>query len=230
MKAVSPDLDWKGAQVPVSKQFDDPYYSLENGLKEAQHVFLAANGLPDRFQDGLSIAELGFGAGLNFLTTLQAWQRSGQEGQLHFASFEAYPLTQADLIRALQPFDIIAPLAQELVDGWSDLLRTGQWKSGDVNLSLNIGDARITLPRWKGRANCWYLDGFSPAKNPELWEADLLSEVFFHTENEGTATTYTAAGYVRRNLEDAGFWVERAEGYGRKRHMTVARKGSKDAE
>ena len=76
MKIVSPDLDWNGDQVPVSKQFDDPYYSLDNGLHETQHVFLAANGLPDRFQDGFSIAELGFGTGLNFLTTLHAWQGS----------------------------------------------------------------------------------------------------------------------------------------------------------
>ena len=230
MKTVPPDLDWKGDQVPVSKHFDDPYYSLNNGLNETQHVFLEANGLPDRFQDGFSISELGFGTGLNFLTTLQAWQRSGREGQLQFTSFEAYPLTQADLIRALQPFDTIAPLAQDLVDGWSDLLRTGQLKRTDVILSLITGDARVTLPQWKGNADCWYLDGFYPAKNPKLWEADIMSEVFSHTEKEGTATTYTAAGYVRRNLEDAGFQVERAAGYGRKRHMTLARKGSKDAE
>ena len=120
MKIVPPDLDWKGDQVPVSKQFDDPYYSLNNGLNETQHVFLEANGLPDRLQDGFSISELGFGTGLNFLMTLQTWQRYGREGQIRFTSFEAYPLTQADLIRALQPFDTIAPLAQNLVDGWSE--------------------------------------------------------------------------------------------------------------
>ena len=97
-----------------------------------------------------------------------------------------------------------------------------------MNLLLIIGDARETVPQWKGRADCWYLDGFSPAKNPELWETDLLSEVYSHTETEGTAATYTAAGYVRRNLKDAGFQVQRAKGYGRKRHMTVVRKGSKD--
>ena len=228
MKTVSPDLDWKGDQVPVSKQFDDPYYSLDNGLHETQHVFLAANGLPDRFQDGFSIAELGFGTGLNFLTTLQAWQCSGKLGQLQYTSFEAYPLTQADLRRALEPFDTIAPLAHELVDGWPDLMRTGKLKTADMNLLLIIGDARETVPQWKARADCWYLDGFSPAKIPELSETDLLSEVYSHTETEGTAATYTAAGYVRRNLKDAGFQVQKAKGYGRKRHMTVVRKGSKD--
>ena len=230
MKTVSPDIDWKGDQVPVSKQFDDTYYSLDNGLRETQHVFLEANGLPGRFQDGFSIAELGFGTGLNFLTTLRAWQCSGQEGQLKFTSFEAYPLTQADLKRALGPFDTIAPLAQDLVDGWSDLLRTGQIKKADVNLSLVIGDARLTLPEWKGKADCWYLDGFSPSKNPELWGANLLSEVFSHTKTGGTAATYTAAGFVRRNLQAAGFQVERAQGYGRKRHMSFACKGAKDGE
>ena len=228
MKTVSPDLDWKGDQVPVSKQFDDPYYSLDNGLRETQHVFLAANGLPDRFRDGFSIAELGFGTGLNFLTTLQAWQRSNRMGRLQYISFEAYPLTPADLSRALKPFDTIAPLAHELVEGWPDLLRTGKLKMANVSLSLIIGDARKTVLQWKGRADCWYLDGFSPAKNPELWETDLLSEVYFHTKAGGTAATYTAAGYVRRNLEATGFQVQKTKGYGRKRHMIVARKGSKD--
>ena len=230
MKTVSPDLDWKGDQVPVSKQFNDLYYSLDNGLHEAQHVFLTANGLPDRFQDGFSIAELGFGTGLNFLTTWQSWQRFGQVGRLQYTGFEAYPLTQIDLRRALEPFHTIAPLAHKLVEGWHVLLRTGKLTTADVSLSLIIGDARETVQQWNGRADCWYLDGFSPAKNTELWETGLLSEVYSHTETEGTAATYTAAGYVRRNLVEAGFKVERAKGYGRKRHMTLACKGSKDEE
>ena len=87
-----------------------------------------------------------------------------------------------------------------------------------------VGDARDTVPDWDGRADAWFLDGFSPAKNPELWGADLMAEVARHTAPGGTAATYTAAGFVRRGLEAAGFDVTRVPGYGRKRHMTVARK------
>jgi len=229
MKTVSPDLEWKGDRVPVSKRFDDPYYSLENGFGETQHVFLKANKLPERFVDGFSIGELGFGTGLNFLATLLEWRRSGQVGQLQFTSFEAYPLTKEDLARALTPFEDVASLSSGLIDGWSDLVETGQMIWPDVVLKLKVGDARKTLPEWENKADCWYLDGFSPAKNPELWGAELLSAVFEHTKTGGSAATYTAAGFVRRNLEAAGFRVQRVKGYGRKRHMTVAYKEAQNA-
>jgi tRNA U34 5-methylaminomethyl-2-thiouridine-forming methyltransferase MnmC len=91
-----------------------------------------------------------------------------------------------------------------------------------VSLALIVGDARRTLPAWNGTADAWFLDGFSPAKNPELWEEALMAEVFAHTAPGGTAATYTAAGFVRRGLAAAGFAVSRVPGYGRKRHMTRA--------
>ena len=93
----------------------------------------------------------------------------------------------------------------------------------DVCLTIVEGDARETLPSWDGQADAWFLDGFSPAKNPELWEESLLTEVARHTPLGGTAATYTAAGFVRRGLSSAGFAVERVAGFGRKRHMTRAR-------
>src|SRR5690606_20202981 len=97
----------------------------------------------------------------------------------------------------------------------------------DLHFTLITGDARTTLPRWQGRADAWFLDGFSPAKNPELWEPALLRQVALHTAPNGTLATYTAAGFVRRGLSDAGFTVERRKGYGRKRHMTTARLDAK---
>ncbi|MEO0746057.1 MAG: tRNA (5-methylaminomethyl-2-thiouridine)(34)-methyltransferase MnmD, partial [Pseudomonadota bacterium] len=93
---------------------------------------------------------------------------------------------------------------------------------GDVELTLITGDARQALPAWDGRADAWFLDGFSPAKNPELWGEALMAEVGRHTAPGGTAATYTAAGHVRRGLEAAGFTVDRVPGFGRKRHMTRA--------
>ena len=221
MQDQSTTLEWRNGQVPVSTRFDDPYYSLENGLDETRHVFLAGNALPARFVDGFHVAELGFGTGLNLLATWDAWRLAGVAGRLQFTSFEAFPMTLDDMRIALRAFPEVAALAQELL---SALCGPGPvYDLGDVVFTLITGDARRTLPAWQGRADAWFLDGFSPAKNPELWGADLMAEVARHTTPSGTTATYTAAGHVRRGLESAGFAVERSPGFGRKRHMTRAR-------
>ena len=214
-------LTWRDGDVPVSQRFDDPYFSLENGLSETRHVFLAGNGLPDRFQNGFHVAELGFGTGLNLLATLQAWRDGGQSGVLHFTSFEAFPMAPAEMIRAQAAFPELAALADDLAPHWG----AGRIELDDLRFNLVTGDARQTLAAWDGHADAWFLDGFSPAKNPELWQEDLMAQVFAHTAPGGTAATYTAAGFVRRGLEAAGFAVERIPGYGRKRHMTRATRG-----
>jgi len=201
-------LEWRADDVPVSTRFDDPYFSLDDGLAETRHVFLRGNRLPERLRDGFHVAELGFGTGLNFLATLQAWRQAGVRGALHYTAFEAYPLAQDAQQRALARF---AGLPLEALAG-----------ATDVRLTVVEGDARETLPDWEGRADAWYLDGFSPAKNPELWQPDLMVQVARHTAPGGTAATYTAAGFVRRGLAAAGFAVHRAPGFGRKRHMSPA--------
>ncbi|SIS54854.1 tRNA U34 5-methylaminomethyl-2-thiouridine-forming methyltransferase MnmC [Roseivivax lentus] len=217
-------LDWRDGQVPVSTRFDDPYYSLEDGLAETRHVFLAGNDLPARLGDGFHVAELGFGTGLNLLATLAAWRESGLAGRLRYTSFEAFPIPAEDMIRAQSAFADLAAVAADLAPFW----RAGAERIAlpDLDFTLVSGDARVTLPGWDGMADAWYLDGFSPAKNPELWEPALLSEVAAHTAPGGTAASYSAAGHVRRSLAEAGFAVTRAPGYGRKRHMTVARKAA----
>ncbi len=220
------EIDWRDGGVPVSTRFDDPYFSLENGLAETRHVFLAGNGLPGRFCDGFHIAELGFGTGLNFLTTVLAWQDAGCDGVLHFTSFEAFPMAPEDMAKAHAAFPELAEVAAQLLKVWKADAREIEFPGG-VFLSVIQGDARATLPAWQGRADAWYLDGFSPAKNPELWGADLMTQVGTHTNPGGTVATYTAAGFVRRGLADAGFDVTRQSGYGRKRHMTVAVKGGR---
>jgi tRNA U34 5-methylaminomethyl-2-thiouridine-forming methyltransferase MnmC len=214
-------LQWRDGDVPVSSRFDDPYFSLENGLAETRHVFLAGNDLPNRFHTGFHVAELGFGTGLNLLATLALWRQSGQGGRLRYTSFEAYPIEPSEMRRALTAFPELADLAQELAPIWENL---PQFTLPDLDFHLVMGDARQTLPAWPGQADAWFLDGFSPAKNPELWEPSLLSAVYDKTKTNGTVATYTAAGDVRRGLEAAGFHVERTAGFGRKRHMTKARK------
>ncbi|HLQ18512.1 MAG TPA: tRNA (5-methylaminomethyl-2-thiouridine)(34)-methyltransferase MnmD [Tabrizicola sp.] len=212
----TPMLDWRDETIPVSLRFDDPYFSLAGGLEETRHVFLTGNGLPDRFHDGFHIAELGFGTGLNLLATLIAHRGPGL---VRYTSFEAFPMTAADIARALAAFPEVSGIA-------TVFLR--KWESGATVLTFEnlvatiiLGDARETLPAWNGRADAWFLDGFSPAKNPELWSPDLMVEVARHTAPGGTFATYTAAGHVRRALSDAGFKVTRQPGFGRKRHMST---------
>ncbi|HEY9038210.1 MAG TPA: tRNA (5-methylaminomethyl-2-thiouridine)(34)-methyltransferase MnmD [Roseovarius sp.] len=215
-------LDWRAGDVPVSRRYDDPYFSLDNGLSETQHVFLDGNDLPGRFCDGFRVAELGFGTGLNMLVVAEAWAAHGAPGALHLTSFEAHPMEADDMERALSAFPALAPRAARLVAKWrSDAARIDL---GDgALLEVIIGDARTTLPGWEGRADAWFLDGFAPARNPELWGPDLMAAVAAHTAPGGTAATYTAAGHVRRALAATGMDVARVPGYGRKRHMTTAR-------
>lgn len=212
-------LSWTESGTPVSTRFDDPYFTIGAGLAETQHVFLAGNDLPGRFRDGFHIAELGFGTGLNLLAALNCWQGPGL---LRFTSFEAFPLPPNDMARALAVFDL--PGTAALVAAWEQ----AQGPVRKLNLprlraEIHIGDARETLPRWPGKADAWFLDGFSPARNPELWNPALMAQVARHTVPGGTFATYTAAGHVRQGLASAGFDVSRQPGFNRKKHMTTGR-------
>lgn len=212
-------ISWREGGIPVSDRFDDPYFSLSGGLAETQHVFLAGNGLPARFRAGFQIAELGFGTGLNMLASWQAWRNSGQTGALRFTSFEAFPMSAKDMATALASFPHIAELAKAFLPFW---------QAGDTRITLPgleveviLGDANQTLPTWTGTVDAWFLDGFSPAKNPELWQPGLLAQVAAHTRPCGTFATYSAAGHIRQSLASVGFTVDRIPGFGRKRHMTT---------
>lgn len=204
-------LDWRADGIPVSRRFDDPYFSLAGGLAETRHVFLAGNDLPARLSPGFQVAETGFGTGLNLLALAQV-----ATVPVRFTSFEAFPMTVADLARAHAAFPELAPLAEALRAGWP----ARRFRVGLVEAEVIEGDARETLPRWAGRADAWFLDGFSPAKNPDLWGEALLAEVARHTAPGGSFATYTAAGHVRRALGAAGFAVSRAPGFAGKRHMS----------
>lgn len=218
------EVIWLDGDVPASARFDDPYFSRHGGLAETRHVFLAGNGLPGRFRPGFHVAELGFGTGLNMLALWRAWQEAGTGGTLHYTGFEAYPMCAADIARALAAFP-------ELTDSAAPFLE--HWARGAQRITLPglkaevvIGDAGETLPAWVGHADAWFLDGFAPARNPGLWSDALMQAVAGHTALGGTFATYTAAGHVRRALQAAGFGVERVPGFGRKRHMTIGRKGT----
>ncbi len=212
------EIIWRNGIVPVSKRFDDPYFSLENGLAEARHVFLAGNGLPERLQAGFHVAELGFGAGLNMLALAQVW---GGQKPVKFTSFEAFPMAHKDIAAALAAFPELHDLAEPFLKAWG--MEQQRFQVAGLDVEIIIGDAPASLNAWQGQADAWFLDGFSPAKNPDLWTPDLMAEVAAHTATDGTFATYTAAGHVRRSLAAAGFLVERCQGFGRKRHMSAGR-------
>lgn len=211
----SPDLDWRLDGTPVSTRFDDPYFSLRGGLAETRHVFLAGNDLPARLVAGFHVAELGFGTGLNLLALAQV-----AVVPLRFTSFEAYPMTPAQMARAHAAFPELAPLAEALRAG---LAQGPRFQLGEISVEVIVGDVRDSLPRWTGRADAWFLDGFAPARNPEMWGHALMAQVAAHTARRGTFATYTAAGHVRRALEGAGFAVRRLPGFAGKRHMSAGR-------
>ncbi|EAU52184.1 tRNA (5-methylaminomethyl-2-thiouridine)(34)-methyltransferase MnmD [Amylibacter sp.] len=214
-------LEWQDERTPISIKFDEPYFSIFNGLDETRHVFLSGNNLCQRFNSGFHVAELGFGTGLNLLATWQLWIELGHTTPLKFTSFEAFPMTLKDMSHALKNWPELNHLATELIQqlesGWTI-------KTSTLDARIIVGDARKKLKTWNYQADAWFLDGFSPAKNPELWEINLLNSVSDHTAADGTFSTYTAAGFVRRRLSNAGFNVQRIKGYKRKRHMSIGHK------
>ena len=211
------EVEWRSGGVPYSKHFRDFYYSAHGGLEESRHVFLRGNGLPGRFTDGFRIAEIGFGTGLNLLAALDSWIANGIRGELNYTGFEAFPLPPGAMRRSLGAFPSIRPIAEELCSAWQS--GSKKFRFCGIRAEVIIGDARSTLPCWRGHADAWFLDGFSPSKNPELWDPELLKWVARRTAAGGTCATYTSAGSVKRGLRQAGFSIERWPGFSIKRHM-----------
>lgn len=221
------NLEWRDGDFPVSTRFDDPYYSVVDGRAETDHVFIHGNALHKRWQhmEHCMIGELGFGTGLNFLETVRQWQEIKQyNADLHFVSFEQYPITKEEMEKALSHWPELENLTGRLLKFWLPASTIEFEFSGNIQLTIHIGDANTLLPKLNFKSDAWYLDGFSPAKNPELWNEKLMQEVGNHTADDGSFATYTAAGFVKRGLQAAGFNVEKVKGFGRKREMLIGRK------
>ena len=217
-------ISWDSANQPYSDAFGDHFYSQADGRAESQHVFLDGNCLPERWTDAgdFTIAELGFGTGLNFLETWYSWRQVRQRGQtLDFVSFEAFPLDARSIVRAISRWPDLVGQLSALLENWDSVAKTPTaWAMDDqTKLTIIVDDALAGLNAWDGNADAWYLDGFSPACNPEMWSAELMKSVFEHTSLGGTFATYTAAGWVRRNLSKSGFEVNKVPGFAKKRHM-----------
>jgi tRNA 5-methylaminomethyl-2-thiouridine biosynthesis bifunctional protein len=222
-----PALDFSRPGTPASTEFDDIYFSVEGGLDESRAVFLNGCGLPEAWegQSRFVIAETGFGTGLNFLATWQMWQerQTASGAHLHFVSIEKYPLDHDSLARALSAFPELSALSEALLERWPGRVRgVHRLEFDGVSLDLWHMDVADALPDMRMQANAWFLDGFSPAKNPDMWSAETLSYLSNLSAPGARLSSFTVAGHVRRSLQDAGFEVERVEGFARKRHRLEA--------
>jgi tRNA 5-methylaminomethyl-2-thiouridine biosynthesis bifunctional protein len=214
--------------VPRSPSFDDIYHPREGALEQTRAVFLAGNGLPERWRGRarFTILETGFGLGNNFLATWAAWRDDPQRCErLHFVSLEKHPPTGDDLLRALAP-SALASLARQLVAAWPPLtpnLHRLNFESGRVQLLLGLGDAATLARELVARVDAFYLDGFAPARNEAMWSPQLFQSLARLAAADATAATWSAARVVRDGLSAAGFEVHAGAGPGAKREITLAR-------
>ena len=227
MKPVLPhaQLDWDDQGLPRSRMFDDVYFSDLSGLDETRYVFLQQNALSERFAalqagERLVIGETGFGTGLNFLCAWQLFEAQAVPGaRLHFVSVEKFPLTLPDLQRALALWPELKPFADQLLAQYVAIHQGFQrlvLDNGRVTLTLLIGDALEQLPQLDAQVDAWFLDGFAPAKNPDMWTAELFAELARLAAPGSTISTFTSTGWVRRLLNAAGFKMKRTPGIGHK--------------
>ena len=224
-----PTIDWKDDGTPVAREAGDVYFTAGDGLAETRAVFLKGCGLPEAWtgRDEFTIAETGFGTGLNFLALCELWQanRPHPDAWLHFVSFEGFPLTRDDAARALNIWPELKPYADRLLAAWPGPIRRVHhevWQDLGITLTLHLGDIHDTLPQSRFQADAWFLDGFSPAKNEDMWAAELYGRIAARSKPGAVIGTFTVAGAVRRGLADAGFNVAKAQGHGQKRERLEA--------
>lgn len=224
------ELDWDANGQPQSRRYSDVYFSRASGLAETAHVFLQPNRLAERFaalEQGqrLVIGETGFGTGLNFLCAWRLFEQQAQAGTyLHFVSVEKHPLKPEDLQRALALWPELDGHAQQLLEQYV-AVNPGfqQFRFGPITLTLMVGDALECLSSLDARIDAWFLDGFAPAKNPDMWQPELFTQLARLSAPDATLATFTSAGVVRRGLLMAGFEVERIPGFGQKRESLQGR-------
>ncbi|MDP0562370.1 MAG: bifunctional tRNA (5-methylaminomethyl-2-thiouridine)(34)-methyltransferase MnmD/FAD-dependent 5-carboxymethylaminomethyl-2-thiouridine(34) oxidoreductase MnmC [Candidatus Endonucleobacter sp. (ex Gigantidas childressi)] len=224
-------LTWDANGQPISSRFNDVYFSKVSGIDETRYVFLEHNMLSDRFSqlsvgqhnNKFIIGETGFGTGLNFLCTWQLFeQTASKESQLHFFSTEKYPLHASDLSKALSLWPELSEYADQLIQSYlpaSNGFHHICFSEGRIRLTLLVGDALNTLPLIDAKVDAWFLDGFAPSKNPDMWQPKLFKIMAEKSNFQATYATYTVARIVRDGLTSAGFSVIKTPGFGSKRDM-----------
>lgn len=231
------DLDWHridGIDIPFSKQFGDVYFSRDNGLNETRHVFLNGNDLTERLAqlqdfEYFCVGETGFGTGLNILALWQLWQqvRPDNQSRLHVVSVEKFPLSKDDLIRALNVWPELQPFAEQLIQQYP-LPIAGchrlSFPEQRFSIDLWLGDALDVFPSIPKttQIHAWFLDGFSPSCNPEMWEEKVLDHLVRLSGPSSTFSSFSVAGVLKRGLKQHGISISRPRGYRHKREMLKA--------
>ncbi|WGM46251.1 tRNA 5-methylaminomethyl-2-thiouridine biosynthesis bifunctional protein MnmC [Brevundimonas sp. NIBR10] len=225
---ASPRLTWAEDGAPRSGRFGDVYFSADDGLAESRAVFLQGCGLPQAWagRATFTVAELGFGTGLNILSLLDLWRREGPaNARLHVFTVEGFPLSRDEAARALAAWPELAEISGVLLD---------RWPAGDPGvhridlpgfnavIDVAVGEVVDVLSAWTGRADAWFLDGFSPALNPGMWSEPVLDLIAARSAPGARLATFTVAGFVRRGLTQRGFQVDKRPGHGRKRERLEA--------
>ncbi|VAV87164.1 tRNA (5-methylaminomethyl-2-thiouridylate)-methyltransferase / FAD-dependent cmnm(5)s(2)U34 oxidoreductase [hydrothermal vent metagenome] len=221
-------LAWSTSGEPQDVVTGDVYFSVNDGLAETKTVFLQACNLPERWQVGAShtITELGFGTGLNFLASCALWKQQAKPGQtLHYISVEGFPLTLAELTRAHKKFPELADEATALQANWPPSVKGFHrlfFAAYQVELILLFGPAEQMLQQLNAQVDSWFLDGFAPAKNQQMWSDGVFEQIARLSAPAARIGTYTVAGFVRRGLAKAGFEVQKKSGHGNKRQRLEA--------
>ncbi|QOR07493.1 bifunctional tRNA (5-methylaminomethyl-2-thiouridine)(34)-methyltransferase MnmD/FAD-dependent 5-carboxymethylaminomethyl-2-thiouridine(34) oxidoreductase MnmC [Haemophilus parainfluenzae] len=225
--------------TPVSDKFDDVYFSNQDGLAETHYVFLEGNQLWERwvnYQEAhFVIAETGFGTGLNFFAVTTLFREFRQKHpdsplkRLYFTSFEKYPLPLDALQQAHLAYPKFSHLAQHLQQYWLNPIQgCYRFHFDETSLDLWFGDVAENLPQlgdyMNSKIDAWFLDGFAPSKNPDMWNEQLYQQMFRFTKPQGTFATFTAASAVRKGLENAGFNIKKRKGFGKKRECLSGQK------
>ena len=229
-------LNWDELGQPKSAQFDDFYFNTDSGIDESRYVFINPSRLQQRWQDhkgSFTILETGFGTGLNFILTWLEWMAFQSEtsyrnaeqqvsNHLHFISIEKFPLDKSQIAQALALFPQLNHLTEQLIAEYPLLIKgfhSLQFKDHNMTLTLIFDDVSSALPQLNGAVDAWYLDGFAPAKNPDMWTDSLYSSMARLSRADTSLATFTAAGDVRRGLSAAGFKLNKVTGFGMKREM-----------
>lgn len=247
MKSQQANVHFNANGIPVADRFDDVYFSNDSGIDETQYVFIEGNDLEARWRvhstPHFVIGETGFGTGLNFLVVMQAFSRFRKANPTHplkrlfFVSTEKYPLSSKDIQQALLAFPTLSHEITTLINHYPICLEgchRRHFSEFSTTLDVWIGDAHDMMPQWhspvNGCVDAWFLDGFAPSKNPDMWADTLFEQMARLSKPDATFSTFTAAGVVKRGLAKAGFKIVKRKGFGRKREMLTGSFNSSNVE
>lgn len=212
--------------TPKSTVFNDIYYNTIDGIEEANYVFLQGNNISNRLANSNihTIAETGFGTGLNFLNTVQVFQdNTTSENRLHFISAEKFPLDKSVLQKIYKEWPQFKEITDQVLSQYPPQVAGFHRISlleGKIQLTLMLGDATDCLSKLVASVDAWYLDGFSPSKNPDMWTPELFKEVAAHSiPKQTTLATFTSASKIRNSLQVVGFDIQKRSGFGMKREI-----------